>query len=258
MVNNILKVRSAYKIYSVLCLAIIWEIAGRSGNQILLPPVSKVFLAFSDMLISGELASVMFISIQSLIFGFALSVILGIPLGLLMGRFEVLEHSLDIYLSALLATPMISVIPILIMAFGLGLASRMAVVFLFAFVIISINTMAGVKNIDRALVEMAHSFGATEKQLFFKIMIPASIPMIMAGVRLGMGRAVVGMITGEMVLAVVGIGERIMYYGASFQTDYLFAIILAIIILAVFSLAIVEKFDRYISKWKHEAPAEAV
>jgi len=196
----------ALRLLSLITLALLWEIAGRTGNTRLLPPLSIVVVAWFELLVSGQLFQALSISLQAMALGYVLSVLFGVPLGLLMGRYRRLESFLDIYMTALLTVPMISFIPFLVIAFGLGLHSRVWIVFLFAFVIIAINTTAGVRNVDATLTEMARSFGARESDLFLKVIVPAALPMIMAGLRLGMGRAVLGMVTSELILAVVGFG----------------------------------------------------
>jgi NitT/TauT family transport system permease protein len=238
------------RLLSVITLAALWEIAGRTGNARLLPPVSKVMSAWFELLVSGQLFQALGVSLQALLLGFALSVLLGVPLGLLMGRYRRLESFLDIYMTALLTVPMISFIPFLVIAFGLGLQSRVWIVFLFAFVIIAMNTTAGVRNVDPTLTEMAQSFGARESELFLKVILPAALPMIMAGIRLGMGRAVLGMVTSEMILAVVGFGAMLMTFGASFNSPALFATILTIVLLAVALLAAIQYLDRRFMPWR--------
>ncbi len=169
-----------------------------------------------------------------------------------MGRYRRLEAFLDIYMTALLTVPMISFIPFLVIAFGLGLHSRVWIVFLFAFVIIAINTTAGVRNVDPTLTEMARSFGA-KKVNIFKVILPAALPMIMAGIRLGMGRAVLGMVTSEMILAVVGFGAMLMTFSASFNSPALFATILTIVLLAVALLSLIQNLDRRLTPWRAAA-----
>lgn len=235
---------------SLITLAGIWELAGRSGNAHLLPPFSKVMTAWFELLMSGQLFQALAISLQALIIGFLLSLIVGLPLGLLMGRYRRLESFLDIYMTALLTVPMISFIPFLVIAFGLGLHSRVWIVFLFAFVIIVINTSAGVRNVDPTLTEMAKSFGAKESELFLKVILPAALPMIMAGIRLGMGRAILGMVTSEMILAVVGFGAMLMTFGASFNSPALFATLMTIVLLAVALLALIQSLDRRLMPWR--------
>ena len=235
---------------SLVTLAAIWEVAGRTGNAHLLPPLSKVMTVWAELLISGQLFQAIAVSFQALALGFSISVVFGIPLGLLMGRYRRLESFLDVYMTALLAVPMISFIPFLVIAFGLGLQSRVWIVFLFAFVIIVINTTAGVRSVDPTLTEMARSFGARESELFLKIIVPAAMPMIMAGIRLGMGRAVLGMVTGEMILSVVGFGAMLMTFSASFNSSALFATILTIVLLAVALLALIQHLDRRLMPWR--------
>jgi NitT/TauT family transport system permease protein len=238
------------RIASLVTLAGVWEVAGRSGDPHLLPPLSKVAAVWVDLLISGQLFQALAVSLQALTLGFILSVLFGVPLGLLMGRYRRVESFLEIYMTALLTVPMISFIPFLVIAFGLGLHSRVWIVFLFAFVIIAINTAAGVRNVDPVLTEMARSFGARESELFVKVILPAATPMIMAGIRLGMGRAVLGMVTSEMILAVVGFGSLLMTFGASFNSPALFATLLTIVLLAVALLALIQHLDRRLTPWR--------
>jgi len=239
------------RLLSVVTLALLWEIAGRTGNSRLLPPLSTVVVAWFELLVSGQLFRALSISLQAMALGYVLSVLFGVPLGLLMGRYRRLESFLDIYMTALLTVPMISFIPFLVIAFGLGLHSRVWIVFLFAFVIIAINTTAGVRNVDATLTEMARSFGARESDLFLKVIVPAALPMIMAGLRLGMGRAVLGMVTSELILAVVGFGAMLMTFSASYNSPALFATILTIVLLAVALLALIQYLDRRLMPWRN-------
>ena len=239
------------RLLSVVTLALLWEIAGRTGNTRLLPPLSIVVVAWFELLVSGQLVRALSISLQAMALGYVLSVLFGVPLGLLMGRYRRLESFLDIYMTALLTVPMISFIPFLVIAFGLGLHSRVWIVFLFAFVIIAINTTAGVRNVDATLTEMARSFGARESDLFLKVIVPAALPMIMAGLRLGMGRAVLGMVTSELILAVVGFGAMLMTFSASYNSPALFATILTIVLLAVALLALIQYLDRRLMPWRN-------
>lgn len=238
------------RLLSLLTLAAAWEWFGQTADPRFFPPLSRVLGAWAELAGSGELAGSLAVSLQALALGFVLSAGMGIPLGLLMGRYRALQRALDPYVTALLAVPMISFIPLLVIALGLGLASRTAVVFLFAFVIIAVNATAGVRQADPSLVEMARSFGARERDLFLKVIVPAALPAIIAGLRLGMARAVVGMITGEMVLAVVGFGALLMTFGASFETPKLFATILTVILVAVVLLEGVHLLDRRLLPWR--------
>ena len=238
------------RVLSLITVGLAWEAVGRTQNPHLLPPLSRVLTTWIELLLSGQLFQALGVSLQALVLGFMLSVLFGVPLGLLMGRYRRLESFLNIYMTAMLTVPMISFIPFLVIAFGLGLQSRVWIVFLFAFVIIVINTTAGVRNVDPTFMEMARSFGAREGELFVKVVLPAALPMIMAGIRLGMGRAVLGMVTSEMILAVVGFGAMLMTFGASFNSPALFATLLTIILLAVTLLSLVQFVDRRLSPWR--------
>src|SRR5918999_6248970 len=241
------------RVLSLIVLGLVWEVLGRTQNPHLLPPLSRVLTTWIELLLSGQLFQALAVSFQALVLGFLLSVLFGVPLGLLMGRYRRLESFLEIYMTALLTVPMISFIPFLVIALGLGLHSRGWIVFLFAFVIIAINTTAGVRSVDPTLTEMARPFGARESELFLKIILPAAMPMIMAGIRLGMGRAVLGMVTGEMILSVVGFGAMLMTFSASFNSSALFATILTIVLLAVALLALIQYLDRRLMPWRTAA-----
>jgi len=248
--------RLSTNVLSILSLAALWEIAGRIMDSTLIPPLSHIGTAWWKLLVSGKLAANLTTSLGTLAAGFFLAATIGILIGLLMGRFRAVEHFLDLYVNALMSAPAIAFVPVLIMWFGLGVESRIAVVFLFAVFVIIINTMTGVKQVDSVLVEMARSFGAKEKEIFFKIILPAAMPAIMAGVRLGMGRAVKGMVTAEMLLTLTGIGAMIMQYGSAFATDSLFAVILTVLLVALVTMKAVQWLDRRLTGWKAEIAIE--
>jgi NitT/TauT family transport system permease protein len=243
-------------VISIIALAVLWEIAGYTLDSVLIPPLSKIASAWVRLLMSGKLLSNLAMSLWTLAAGFFLAVIIGVIVGLLMGRFRAVEHFLDLYINALMSAPMTAFVPVLILWFGLGIESRVAVVFLFAVFVIVINTMTGVKQVDRTFVEMGRSFGAKEAEVFFKIILPAAMPAVMAGIRLGMGRAVKGMVTAEMLLTLTGIGAMIMQYGSAFATDALFAVILTILIVAMITMKLVRLVDQRLTGWKTEIAIE--
>ena len=243
-------------ILSIVTLALLWEVAGRMMDTSLIPPLSKIASAWLRLLMNGKLLENLAMSLWTLAAGFLLAVTLGVIIGVLMGRFSQVEHFLDLYINALMSAPMTAFVPLLIMWFGLGIQSRIAVVFLFAFFVIVINTMTGVKQVDRIFVEMARSFGAKELEVFFKVVLPAAMPAIMAGVSIGMGRAVKGMVTAEMLLTLTGVGGMIMQYGSAFATDALFAVILTILMVAMIAMQLVKIVDRRLTGWKAEIAIE--
>ncbi|HEX2226651.1 MAG TPA: ABC transporter permease [Candidatus Binatia bacterium] len=243
-------------ILSIISLILLWEIAGRSFDSSLIPPASKIAAAWWKLLAGGKLLPNLGTSLMTMVAGFVLAVLIGVSIGLLMGRFRAVEHFLDLYINSLMSAPTTAFVPVLIMWFGLGVESRIAVVFLFAVFVIVINTMTGVKQVDHVLLEMARSFGGKERELFFKIILPAALPAILAGIRLGMGRAVKGMVTAEMLLTLTGIGGMIMQYGSSFATDALFAVILTVLVVAMITMKLVQKIDQRLTGWKVEVAVE--
>ncbi|HJU61137.1 MAG TPA: ABC transporter permease [Candidatus Binatia bacterium] len=251
-----MKHRLGVNILSIITLALLWEIAGRMMDSTLIPPLSKIASAWLRLLMNGKLLENLAMSLWTLAAGFLLAVTLGVIIGVLMGRFSQVEHFLDLYINALMSAPMTAFVPLLIMWFGLGVQSRIAVVFLFAFFVIVINTMTGVKQVDRIFVEMARSFGAKELEVFFKVVLPAAMPAIMAGISIGMGRAVKGMVTAEMLLTLTGVGGMIMQYGSAFATDALFAVILTILMVAMIAMQLVKILDRRLTGWKAEIAIE--
>ena len=251
-----MKSRFGTNFFSLLSLALLWEVTGRAMDSTLIPPLSQIGAAWLKLLSSGKLLSNLSMSLTTLVTGFCLAVLIGVVIGLLMGRFRAVEHFLDLYVNALMSAPSTAFVPVLILWFGLGVESRVAVVFLFAVFVIIINTMTGVKQVDTVLVEMARSFGAREKEIFFMIILPAALPAIMAGLRLGMGRAVKGMVTAEMLLTLTGIGAMIMQYGSSFATDSLFAVIFTVLLIALLTMKSVQWLDRRLTGWKAEIAIE--
>jgi NitT/TauT family transport system permease protein len=239
-------------VHPVVALAaggIVWEAAGRSLGFRFLPPLSSVVAASWQMIESGILVEHLRSSVASLAFGYGLAVAVGLPLGALMGRHRSLEHALDFYLHAFLASPNLIYIPILFAIFGVGRGTQVALVFLYSFFVVAANTMAGVRAGDSALEEMARAFGAREWQLLRAVVLPAALPLIMAGLRLGMGRAVKGMINGEMFIALTGLGAMIRTYGGRFEADRVLGVLLVIVTLAVTAVGSIQWMERRATRW---------
>ncbi|MGH2628777.1 MAG: ABC transporter permease [Anaerolineales bacterium] len=226
-----------------------WEIAGRTLGLAFLPPFSAVVSAGAELVGSAEVRRHLGVSLVSLTIGFGLAVGLGLPAGAVMGRFRKIEHFFDLYLHALLATPSLIYIPILFAWFGVGRATQMAVIFLYAFFVIVANTMAGVRSGDAGLAEMARSFGAGGRQVFFRVVLPGALPLVMAGLRLGMARAMKGMINGEMFIALMGLGALIRTYGGRFDSVRVLGVLLLIVTVAVLGVGLVQVLERRLTRW---------
>ena len=238
-------------VWLLVVLLLIWEIAGRTSNGGLLPPLSKVILAWIDLMKSGELPKALLTSLEPMFIGFFIAMIVAIPLGVLIGWYRWLEYLLDIYLDILISVPMAALVPVIIMVFGIGTISRIIIIFLFSFVITTVNTANGVKQVQNSLLEMAHSFHASERQIFHKILIPSAMPMILSGVRLGFGRAIYGMVVAELLITSVGLGGLILQFNGEFRSDETFAVVLSIAIVAVLLLRLVQLAERYLVDSKY-------
>lgn len=226
-----------------------WELVGRLWRIPFLPPLSSVLRAATELIISGQILGYLATSIVGLLLGYALAVVAGVALGLLMGRFRRVEYALDLYINALLATPKIVLVPVLFALFGVSRSVQVAIVFLSAFFIIVINTTSAIRTVDASHLEMARSFGASERQVFTKVLLPGALPLTMAGLRLGMGRAVKGMIKGEMFIVVFGLGGLLRTYMGRFDAEKVFAILLVVVGIALACSALVQSLERRVTRW---------
>jgi NitT/TauT family transport system permease protein len=230
-------------------LLIVWELVGRLDVSMFVPPLSKVALAWWGLVVDGTLLRAAGGSLVSLVKGFVPAAVLGVALGLAMGRFAAVRHFLDGWVNTLMSAPLSALVPILIALFGIRDTVVAAAVFMFSFFVIVVNTMTGVRGTDRSLVEMARSFGAGEAALFGQIYVPSALPAIMLGLRLGAVQAVKGMVVGEMLISLVGLGERLIYYGNTFLIVDLYAVILTVLIIALVVSQLASTLDRALVRW---------
>ena len=244
------------RLISLGIFAICWEIFAHSAKSLLLPSFSQTLNALGHLLTTRELWEALWISNQAMVMGFSSAAVLGVATGLLMGRWRAAEKFLDPYLNVLLVTPMSALIPIIIMATGLGLVSRVLVIFSFAFVVITVNTRAGLRTLDPNWIEMGHSFGATERQLWLKILLRGALPAILTGLRLGLARAVTGMLTVELLLLALGIGRLILDFEGTFESASLYATVLVIIAEAVGLMQIFKQLEKRAAPWLGQAAIE--
>jgi len=226
-----------------------WEILGRLLDFPFLPPITAVLAASWELIASGVILGNLAVSLVSLTVGYSLAAALGMLIGALMGRYRKVEYLLDIYVNALLAAPTLIFVPILFAFFGVSRLSQVAVVFLYSFFVIIANTMTGIRTVDSSLLEMGRSFGANERQLYWKIMLPGALPLMMAGLRIGMGRAVKGMINGEMFIALIGLGALIKTYGGRFDAAKVLGVLIVVVAVAVVTTGLVQAVDRRVTRW---------
>lgn len=232
----------------------VWELAGRYLRFSFLPPFSDVLRAAVDLIAGGQILIFLSASLVSLAIGYALAGSLGVTLGLLMGYYRRVEYVMEPYVYAFFTAPKLVFVPILYALFGIGRDTQVAIVFLSAFFVIVINTMAGIRNVDASYIEMARSFGASERQLLWKVLLPGALPLTMAGLRLGIGRGVKGMISGEMFMAVFGLGALLRRYGGRFQSEKVFAILLVVIGVALLCSFVAQTIERRVTAWTDRKP----
>jgi NitT/TauT family transport system permease protein len=235
---------------SVTLFLVLWEFYGRRTDPILFTYPTAVAAAFWQLLRSGELIQQMLVSLSALAAGFGASLVLGVVLGLAIGRSRITDAILQPHINALYATPQVALTPLLMMWLGLGFGVKVAVVFLFAFFPILINTASGAKNVSAAMVEVGRAYLAAPGQITFKIVFPAALPFIMAGVRIAIGRALVGMIVAELFTAITGLGAMLSLYGNIFETAKMFVVIIVLAALGFGLIQAAQRLERKMARWK--------
>ncbi len=235
---------------SVTIFLAAWEFYGRRTDPILLTYPTAVVWAAAQLIRSGELFRQLMVSLASLTVGFGVSLLLGVGLGLAMGRSRLAEAVLDPHINAFYATPQVALTPLLMMWFGLGFGVKVVIIFLFTFFPILINTASGVKNVSASMVEVGRAYMASEPQILFKVVFPAALPFIMAGVRLAVGRGLVGMIVAELFTAITGLGAMLTLYGNLFETAKMFVVIIVLGLLGVGLIQATQALERRMARWK--------
>jgi len=239
------------RLLSLVVVLALWEFYGRRVNPILFTYPLAIGRAFFSLVMSGELQSYMKESLLVLLYASILALIVGVFLGVVMGRFSLVEWATDIYISALYSMPMVAMVPLIVLWFGFKVPAKVIIVFLFMVFPILINTYQGVKDVDRNLQEVARSFCSSEGQLWRHLIIPSAIPIIVVGVRLAIGRGLVGMIVAEFYTSVTGLGYMIVRYANAFETDKLFVPIVVVMILGVGLMWLAKWVEGRIAPWRN-------
>ncbi len=235
---------------TLMVVLAVWEAAARRINPLFFAPPSAIMAAGVDMIRSGELWAQFLFSMQSLSLGFLAAAVIGIPMGLLMGRYRLFEYMADLYVMALYATPLVALIPLIILWFGLGVAAKVFIVFILSLFSIVINTYVGTRNVSAGLIDVGRAFCANEPELFTKIVAPATVPFIMAGLRLGIGRAIVGMVVAEFFTSVKGLGAIIVIAGATFDTARMLVPVIVLMLLSISLTQLIQWLESRIAPWK--------
>lgn len=243
---------------SVVLFLTAWELVGNVFaliNPMFMSAPSLIFNAAVQMFTSGEIYHDMYISGIELFWGYFLSAIVAIPFGIAIGWYRKLAFIFDPFVNAMNATPRVALLPLVIIWLGIGILSKVGIIFLGAVFPILINTRDGVKTTPMNLLTAARSFGASEWMLFKTVVLPSTIPFILTGLRLGLGRAIVGVMVGELYAATAGIGFMITVAGATFQTDKVFVGVLIFALTGMIGTELITRVERRFDKWRPKVGA---
>ncbi|RWD72484.1 ABC transporter permease [Mesorhizobium sp.] len=232
-----------------------WEIAPRLGwlNRIFFPPLSEVLVAWWDLLASGVLVDHIGISLQRAAIGFALGVVVAIPLGLLMGRYSLFEKVSDLLVQTLRNTSQFALLPVFILLLGIGEESKVAITFYSSVFFLLVNTISGVKSVDPLLIKAARAMGTSDFDLFRKVILPAAIPSIVAGARLAVKSSLFAVIGAEMLAAKSGLGFLIQNSQLMMETADMYAGILTLTVIGLTVNYLLVWFERWATAWKGQS-----
>ncbi len=239
------------RIGAALTFLVIWEIVGRAVNPLLFAPPSAVAKAAVHVIGSGELWRYLQVSLKVFAIGMILGSLVGVIMGVAIARIRVLDLALEPFIIALYSTPMVALIPLLVIWLGFGDSAKSAVIFLFALFPILLNTYQGVKSVEPRLLEVARSFRSPERALWLDVIVPSSLPFIVAGVRLALGRALVGMVVADLYTAVSGIGYLIARYAQTIQIDRLLVPVVTLSLLGVTLVQGLRWLEARVAPWQH-------
>ncbi|MFA6022083.1 MAG: ABC transporter permease subunit [Rhodospirillales bacterium] len=215
-------------VYSLVLWAAAWELVGRFAGLEVIPPLSAVVMAGAEMVPTDKFQNAMAITADAYFKGLFMSVAFGIPLGFAMGVSKVIDRLIGTWVNIFVSAPLTAVVPVFMVILGIGQATVIASVFLFSIWAIVLDTRAGVKHVNPSLPEMAYFFGASRWQVFYRIYLLAALPEVLAGIRLGLIRAVKGVVIGQLLIAVMGIGELFELYSSNFLFKEFWALLLMV------------------------------
>ena len=261
---------AAYKFYlnneklllgtsSVIIFLTVWELVGNTLqliNPMFMSAPSLIFKAAVQLVTSGEIWNDLKISSLEFFWGYLLSVIFAIPFGIAIGWYKRVLYIFDPFVNAMNATPRVALLPLVIIWLGIGILSKVGIIFLGCVFPLLINTRDGVKTTPHNLLTAARSFGASEWQIFKSVVLPSTVPFILTGLRLAVGRGLIGVMVGELYAATAGIGFMITVAGATFQTDKVFVGVLIFAISGMALTEVLDRMERRFDKWRPKVGAE--
>jgi NitT/TauT family transport system permease protein len=243
---------------AVIVFLTAWELVGNTLgliNPMFMSAPSLVGKAAVQLFASGEIWNDLRVSGIEFGWGYLLSVLVGVPFGIATGWYKKMSYIFDPFINAMNATPRVALLPLVIIWLGIGILSKVGIIFLGAVFPILINSRDGVKTTPYNLLTAARSFGASEWQIFRSVVLPSTVPFILTGLRLGVGRALIGVMVGELYAATAGIGFMITVAGATFQTDKVFVGVLIFAITGMFAMELLTKLEARFDKWRPKVGA---
>jgi len=226
-----------------------WEFLGGRLDPVLFTTPTKIAAAAAAMLASGELCNYLWPSLIVLLNGLALAAVFGIGIGLILARYRMLDVAFEMYITFLYATPTVALVPLIVLWAGFESTAKIIILFLFAFFPLVINTYQGVKNVDPKLIEVGRAFRCSERQLWWNIVLPAVLPFIVTGLRLAVGRGLIGMVLADLYTAISGIGYLIVRTASTYRIDKMFVPIVTLGLLGITLTAILRLVEKRVAPW---------
>jgi ABC-type nitrate/sulfonate/bicarbonate transport system permease component len=239
----------AIRAVSVAIVLGLWEMLGNRIDPVLFTKPSLVAVAAVQMVMSGELWTYLAPSLVVLAIGLSLAAVIGIAVGLTLARFWVVDVALGVYITFLYSIPSVALVPLIVLWTGYETTAKVVILFLFAFFPMAINTYQGVKNVDPKLVEVGRAFRCSEGQLWVNIVLPGALPFIVTGLRLAVGRGLIGMVLADLYTAISGVGYLIVRTASTYQVDKMFVPIVTLGLLGVTLTALLRVLERWVAPW---------
>jgi sulfonate transport system permease protein len=237
------------RVVSLIVVLGAWQVFGAQIDPVLFTTPLAVAGAAVEMIGSGELWTYLWPSLVVLLIGLALAAVFGIAMGLALGRFRTFDVAMDMYVTFLYATPTVALVPIIVLWAGYEGTAKIIILFLFAFFPLVINTYQGVKNVDPKLLEVGRAFRCSERQLWINIVLPAVLPFIVTGLRLAVGRGLIGMVLADLYTAISGIGYLIVRTASTYRVDKMFVPIVTLGLLGILLTALLRAAERRVAPW---------
>jgi sulfonate transport system permease protein len=239
----------AIRLASLTVVLGLWQYFGGQIDPVLFTTPWAIAKAAVVMIASGELWNYLWPSLVVLALGLTAAAVIGIAMGLLLARFWVLDVALGVYITFLYSTPTVALVPLIVLWAGFEMTAKVIILFLFAFFPMVINTYQGVKNVDPRLIEVGRAFRCSERQLWTNIVLPGALPFIVTGLRLAVGRGLIGMVLADLYTAISGIGYLIVRTASTYQVDKMFVPIVTLGILGVTLTALLRLLEIKVAPW---------